>query len=196
MTNLARLRDFVTDFTAFMDSAPDEPRIIDVGGELLGELVAHDDWLPQAFATPSPERYQQYLLHCDPAQRFSVVSFVWGPGQKTPVHEHTVWGLIGMLRGSEYSQPYVLQNGKPVAAGEPHRLTPGMVDVVSPTVGDIHRVSNAFDDRTSISIHVYGANISAVRRMRYTSDGEPVPFMSAYNSDTIPNIEDLAENSK
>jgi predicted metal-dependent enzyme (double-stranded beta helix superfamily) len=31
---------------------------------------------------------------------------VWGPGQTTPIHDHRVWGLIGMLRGSEYSQGF------------------------------------------------------------------------------------------
>ena len=57
----------------------DEPRLLEVTSGLLGELVAHDDWLPPEFAKPHPDRYQQYLLHCDPLERFSVVSFVWGP---------------------------------------------------------------------------------------------------------------------
>ena len=42
----------------------------------------------------------QYLLYCDPEERFSVVSFVWGPGQSTPTHDPSVWGLIGVLRGA------------------------------------------------------------------------------------------------
>ena len=191
---IARLRDFVTDFTALIDQAPDEPRVIAEGGALLKSLVSHDDWLPPAFAASSVDRYAQYLLHCDPAQRFSLVSFVWGPGQKTPVHEHRTWGLIGMLRNAEFSQSYVLDGGKPVAAGDAHRLEPGDLDVVSPAVGDIHRVSNVFDDRTSISIHVYGANISAVRRYRYDRDGDPHYFMSSYHNEATPNLWDLAEN--
>ena len=35
-----------------------------------------------------------------------MVSFVWGPGQKTPIHDHTVWGLVGMLRGAERCRLY------------------------------------------------------------------------------------------
>ncbi|MFX7506820.1 cysteine dioxygenase, partial [Acinetobacter baumannii] len=89
----------------------------------------------------------------------------WGPGQRTPIHDHTVWGLIGMLRGSEYAQPFEIDaDGTPQPQGEATRLEPGDVEAVSPTVGDIHRVHNAYDDRVSISIHVYGANIGAVRR--------------------------------
>ena len=70
------------------------------GGKLLAQLVSHDDWLPDEFAQPNPERYQQFLLYADPDDRFSVVSFVWGPGQATPIHDHTVWGLVGVLRGA------------------------------------------------------------------------------------------------
>ena len=101
MSALAPLREFVVDFARLLDTHPDEPRILDEGGALLRRLVARDDWLPEAFAQPHPEHYQQFLLHADSAERFSVVSFVWGPGQAPPVHDHTVWGLIGLLRGAE-----------------------------------------------------------------------------------------------
>ena len=99
----ARLRQFVQQLAGLLDRQPSESEIIQGGGELLRDLVAHDDWLPEAWAQPSPLRYQQYLLHADALNRFSVVSFVWGPGQSTPIHDHTVWGLIGVLRGAELS---------------------------------------------------------------------------------------------
>src|SRR5690625_7363458 len=82
---------FIEQFTRLMDEAEnDEPRILEQGGRLLETLVATDNWLPDAYAQPHPEYYQQYLLHKDAQNRFSVVSFVWGPGQKTPIHDHTV----------------------------------------------------------------------------------------------------------
>ena len=99
--NLARLRDFVGAFAALVDRAPEEAAILSEGGALLGRLIATDDWLPDDYAEPDPARYRQYLLHCDSRERFSVVSFVWGPGQSTPVHDHRVWGLVGVLRGAE-----------------------------------------------------------------------------------------------
>ena len=95
-----RLRHFIDRLAELLDQQPDEPALLDRGQQLLAELVSHDDWLPDDLAQPDPQRYQQYLLHCDSRQRFSVVSFVWGPGQQTPVHDHRVWGLIGMLRGA------------------------------------------------------------------------------------------------
>ena len=92
------LREFVTAMTALVSSTIDERRLLAKGRQHLARLIASDRWLPEAFATPRADRYAQYLLHCDPLQRFSVVSFVWGPGQRTPVHNHTVWGLVGVLR--------------------------------------------------------------------------------------------------
>jgi rhodanese-related sulfurtransferase/predicted metal-dependent enzyme (double-stranded beta helix superfamily) len=177
----ARVRRFLDALTRLADAGLDPRGLHDAARAPLAELVAHDDWLPARWAQPDPERYQQFLLYRDPAARFSVVSFVWGPGQATPVHDHTVWGLIGMLRGAEYSQPYRLDaDGRAVAGGAAVRLAPGQVEAVGPEIGDIHRVHNAYDDRVSISIHVYGADIGEVERWVYRDDGTRKRFISGY----------------
>ena len=148
---------------------------------LLKTLIAHDDWLPKAFAKPHPQFYQQYLLHADPETRFSVVSFVWGPGQNTPVHDHCVWGVIGMLHGEEMSQAFRMVDGQLTADGPLERLLPGDTAFVSPETGDIHQVSNAFDDRVSISIHVYGTDIGKQRRHVFDpATGAIKDFVSGY----------------
>ena len=179
---IAPLHDFVAAFGRLLDSAPDEARILREGRALLRRLVARDGWLPDAYAQPDPSRYQQFALHVDAAARFSVVSFVWGPGQATPVHDHTVWGLIGMLRGAEYSQGYAQVGDTLQPQGEPVRLAPGDVAAVSPTIGDVHRVRNGHDDRVSISIHVYGADIGRVQRHTYPPEGGRKPFVSGYSN--------------
>ncbi|UQY35246.1 cysteine dioxygenase [Pseudomonas fulva] len=193
--NLQRLRLFIDQLAQLLDSTPEESQVLERGAELLQQLVGHDDWLPTAFAQPDPQRYQQFLLHGDSRQRFSIVSFVWGPGQSTPVHDHRVWGLIGMLRGAELSQGYVRDAAGLRPDGPAVRLQPGQVEAVSPRIGDIHRVSNAFDDRTSISIHVYGANIGAVRRAVYLDDGSEKPFISGYSNSLLPNLWDLSKEN-
>ncbi|SEI39405.1 Predicted metal-dependent enzyme of the double-stranded beta helix superfamily [Azotobacter beijerinckii] len=192
---LDRLRDFVSALADLLDRHDDEESVLREGRHLLHELVRHDDWLPEAFARPDPERYQQYLLHADARQRFSVVSFVWGPGQTTPVHDHRVWGLIGMLRGAEDAQGFALDAEGLRPVGEPVRLSPGQVEAVSPRIGDIHRVFNASPDQVSISIHVYGANIGAVRRAVYLPDGSEKPFISGYSNQVLPNIWDQSKES-
>jgi len=191
MTDISRFRTYVAEMTRLVERAgADEAAMIDGGKALLADLIARDDWLPDAFAAPNPERYCQYLLHCDPLERFSVVSFVWGPGQDTPVHDHTVWGLIGVLRGAEFGQRYAFEDGR-AAIGPQERLEQGQIDVVSPTRGDVHRVANALKDRPSISIHVYGANIGAVRRHVFDpKTGAPKDFISGYSSAVVPNLWD------
>ncbi|MNN56425.1 Cysteine dioxygenase type I [compost metagenome] len=152
-------------------------------------LVANDDWLPAEMAQPHPGYYQQHLLYCDPLDRFSLVSFVWGPGQQTPVHDHTVWGLIGVLRGAELDQRYRDDDGHMVPDGEPERLSAGQVAVVSPTLGDVHRVRNAHDDRVSVSIHLYGGNIGRIRRHVFdVATGVVKPFVSGYANAFVPNL--------
>jgi predicted metal-dependent enzyme (double-stranded beta helix superfamily) len=177
---LAPLRRFVADLSAVLDRTDEETRILIEGRRLLAELIARDDWLPDTHAAPDPARYRQYLLYRDPAARFSVVSFVWGPGQSTPIHDHTVWGLVGVLRGAEVAQSYV-RDGDTLRATAEERLEPGAIDAVSPTVGDLHRVSNGLADRPSVSIHVYGADIGAVNRSTYDDAGRAKPFVSGYS---------------
>ncbi len=190
--NLKRLHAFVSALGEVIDRDRDEADILAGGHILLADVVAHDDWLPDAYAQPDPVHYRQYLLHCDSRERFSVVSFVWGPGQATPIHDHTVWGLVGVLRGAERVESFTRDASGGLVAGPVEILRTGQVDAVSPTVGDIHRVTNA-DAGVSISIHVYGGNIGAVRRATYAASGAAKPFISGYANATLPNIWDRSK---
>lgn len=193
MADTARLRAFVQSFTRLVTEVDnDEERIFVDGKALLADLIGHDDWLPDRFAEPNPERYQQFLLHCDPMERFSVVSFVWGPGQKTPVHDHTVWGMVGVMRGAELCSEYSLDTASgELRADGSHEIQAGGIDLVSPRIGDIHTVENALEDRASISIHVYGGNIGAVERHVYDyPSGRTERFISGYSNEVIPNLWD------
>jgi len=194
--DISPLRRFVLELGALLSRTDDEALILKQGGALLKDLVSHDDWLPDAFAQPDPERYRQYLLHCDPLERFSVVSFVWGPGQATPIHDHTVWGLVGVLRGAELSQAFTRTPPGLKPNGAVRRLLPGDVEAISPRAGDIHQVSNAFADRASVSIHAYGGNIGAVRRGVYDPDGGRKLFVSGYSNPMTPNLWDRSAETR
>lgn len=192
--DLAPLRRFVAEATALVDRGLPQAELLDALAPHLAQLVASDDWLPDELAAADPVHYRQYLLHADPRERLSVVSFVWGPGQATPVHDHTVWGLIGMLRGAEASHAYALDaQGVARPQGEPVHLKPGQVERVSPTLGDIHRVWNLQPEQVSVSIHVYGANIGAVRRSIYPAEGGRRPFVSGYSNRWVPNLWDRSD---
>ncbi len=151
-------------------------------GEILVRLIATDDWLPASHAQSHPQYYQQHKLHVDPAERFSISSFVWGPSQGTPVHNHTVPGWVGVLRGGELCQNYS-PDGQ-TKMGEETRLNPGDIAAVTPhddAIGDVHTVRNAFNDRDSISIHLYRGDIATLPRSVF-KDGLEKPFQSGYSS--------------
>ncbi len=166
-----------------------EAMLLPAATRLLTQLIATDAWLPDDCARPHPVRYQQYLLYGDPLDRFSVVSFVWAPGQATPIHDHTVWGLVGVLRGAEYNVSYRLDSGRLVPNPVIERYEAGEVAVVSPTIGDIHQVRNAHPDKTSVSIHLYGGNIGRIRRHVFDPlTGTEKTFVSGYANVTVPNL--------
>lgn len=195
MTNIEPLREFVSGFTRLFETHSDAALIQKAGAELLKTLVSRDDWLPETYTRPHPERYSQYLLHCDPLERFSVVSFVWGPGQKTPLHDHRVWGLIGMLRGKESETQFTRREDGSFEKGETDFLEPGEVAFLAPGVNDYHLVANALTDQTSISIHVYGANIGGVSRAVYDeASGIEKSFVSGYSSEDVPNLWDRSRS--
>ena len=184
-----KLLTFVKELSLLMEEKPSEAIIFTKGKRLLENLIEVDDWLPEAFSQAHPQYYQQYLLYADPLDRFSIVSFVWGPGQRTPVHNHTVWGMVGQLRGEEKGTPYYRQSDGCFTAGESTISPPGHVDTVSPNTHDVHVVENHLTNQTSISIHVYGGNIGKIQRSVFDPiTGAEKSFVSGYANTVVPNL--------
>ena len=190
-----KLLTFVKELALLLETKPSEELIFSKGKALLENLIAVDDWLPEEFCKVHPQYYQQYLLYADPLDRFSVVSFVWGPGQKTPLHNHTVWGMVGQIRGQERSADYHQQADGSYKADEFTLCKPGQVATVSPNTHDIHVVENALSDQTSISIHVYGGNIGRIERSVFDpTTGTEKLFISGYANSVTPNLWNTASN--
>lgn len=143
---------------------------------LLQRLLAKPDLLPEEYQVPLPNKYAQYLLYKPEDESFSVIAFVWGAGQTAPVHDHLVWGLVGLYRGAvlekrykridlgETEEPrYRLQEVSQVVAKT------GDISFVYPPDYDIHGVSNPFDEK-AITIHIYGTDIG--KQSRHIHDPE------------------------
>jgi predicted metal-dependent enzyme (double-stranded beta helix superfamily) len=188
MANTAMLKNFISEMTAIAGLGLDEPALLERAQPLMHHLLSKDEWLPAAFAEPDERSYRQYLLHCDPLERFSLVSFVWGPGQKTPIHDHTVWGILGVLRGAEVSQRYVAGDGTLHEKGATEVLEAGAIDMVSPLIGDIHKVWNGSSSKAAVSIHLYGGNIGTIKRHSFDTAGVTKTFTSGYSSSVVPNV--------
>ncbi len=176
-----RFTDFVKAATSVIEKHPSEKEIILRMRPLLAELVRYDDWLPEAFSRSHVTNYQQYLLYREPSDHFSIVSFVWAPGQTTPVHDHRVWGLVGVLRGAEISRGYKRDSQGRLKLSDLERLEQGQVGAVGPDTGDIHDVTNPLTDQASVSIHVYGGDIGHIKRHAYDLvTGNSKEFVSGY----------------
>lgn len=181
----APMSAFIRHLGALSDTGAPPRVMADETAAALRGLVAQSVWLPAALAAPHPEHYQQYLLYCDPRRRFSIVSFVWGPGQQTPIHDHMVWGAVGQLQGREISINYALEREGLRVTGT-DTLEVGDVIAFTPEGGDIHEVRNG-DVGVSISIHVYGADIGTISRHVYDRiTGASRPFVSGYSPGPAP----------
>ncbi len=127
----------------------------------LKPFLGRADLLTEAQEAADPDDYVQHLLHVEDDGSFSIVSLVWLPLQQTPIHDHVSWCVVGVHVGEETEVRYNVH-----VEGEDRFLTLektnvnryGSVCAVVPP-GDIHKVLNTGDDKT-ISIHVYGADIS------------------------------------
>jgi predicted metal-dependent enzyme (double-stranded beta helix superfamily) len=141
----------------------------------------HDDWSDTAERVaeqlrrhlPTPDMltveqrmghadgYRSHLLHAERDGGFSIVALTWRPGQVTPIHDHVTWCVFGVIQGIEHEELYTLdaERGLLVEAGSETNGI-GEVSGFAPP-GDIHRVRNV-GDRTAISIHVYGTDVSRI----------------------------------
>jgi 3-mercaptopropionate dioxygenase len=111
--------------------------------------------------TGDPETYRSHVLYSEADGSFSIVALVWRPGQVTRIHDHVTWCVFGVIQGMEYEELFTLNREGEclVEAGYSVNKT-GDVSGFAPP-GDIHRVRNA-GDRTAISIHIYGTDVSRI----------------------------------
>jgi predicted metal-dependent enzyme (double-stranded beta helix superfamily) len=145
-------------FARTADALADDPHTI---AAHLGHLLQRDGWLAPADSAPGTDTYRQHLLHVSPSRRVSIASLVWLPGQRTPIHDHVSWCVVGVYRGVEREERYEL-----VEDGGRRALKPsgtvfaarGHVETLVPPDGDIHAVTAAGRE-IAISIHVYGADL-------------------------------------
>jgi 3-mercaptopropionate dioxygenase len=122
-----------------------------------------------------PDGYRSHVLHSERDGSFSIVALVWRPGQVTPIHDHLTWCVFGVIQGMEYEELFTLdEDGACLVEAGTSASGVGDVSGFAPP-GDIHRVRNA-GDRTAISIHIYGTDVTRIRssvRREYDLPVEP-----------------------
>ena len=149
------------------DEGSDVPHAV---GEALRPFLGRSGLLTPEQEAGDPRRYRTHLLHVPDDGAYSLVAAVWRPGQRTAIHDHVAWCVVGVHRGEEYETRYRLvpddlRGDHLVEDG--HTVGPcGEVTVLTPP-GDIHAVVND-GTAVAVSLHVYGADLrdrgTSVRR--------------------------------
>jgi 3-mercaptopropionate dioxygenase len=190
------LQTFIDDVGLVVSSTDDEYEITKRVAERLSDLLAGGYRLPPEVTRPSPVHHVMYPLYIAPDGSWSMASVVWDVGQRTPVHGHETWGVVGIYSGVEREVRYL----KPVASTAGAALTPageelwepGQVSVCCTTDDDVHAVA-AVGNEPTVGIHVYGGNIGTIRRPSYDpATGEARWFVSGWDQPRGPDRSTIA----
>ena len=169
LTRPAALAELVDRLDAAARSAGGDLAPAEAVGAALQPFLGRPGLLTPEQEAGDPDRFRTHLLHVPDDGAYSLVVAVWRPGQRTPIHDHVAWCVVGVHRGEEHEIRYRLVGD---AAGDHlvedgHTVGPcGTVTVLTPP-GDIHAVVND-SPVVAASLHVYGADLrertTSVRR--------------------------------
>lgn len=134
-----------------------------------------DICLPECVHDPIADHYARRELYRSPTHGYSVVAMTWGPGQGTPIHDHSgLWCVEGVWDGQlEITQYELLES-----AGERFRFRaaggihagPGSAGSLIPP-HEYHTIANASADTVAVSLHIYKAPIECCSKFQ-PDDGE------------------------
>lgn len=143
--------------------------------------------LPPEFTRPAEGRYARRLLHRDDERGYSIVVMAWGPGQKTPIHDHAgMWCVEGVWGGSIDVQQYEM-HGSPRAGDvrfEPrnsYEAGVGSAGCLIPPY-EYHSICNPCQQSTAVSLHIYGGEMACCNVFERQQDGtyvrreKPLPY--------------------
>jgi len=122
------------------------------------------------------ERAQGWYVarrHDSPDGSYSLQVFVWPPGSKTEIHDHSSWGIFCCAIGSLFEERYVrVDDGTKPNHAHLRMLWQTTwkkgdgVSTVLPYDGGIHRVGNSTDE-PAISVHLYGPRMGEIDGQDY-----------------------------
>lgn len=151
------------------------------------DLISDMSWLEDKYQEPVEGGIANYMLAKAPDNSWAVVSTVWWPGYGTPVHDHLIWGLVGVWKGSEHERRYHrLDDGSDPGYAKLEEVDvttnePGDVSLLIPPDEDYHLIRNDHHE-PSCSIHIYGGSLDGILRHSYDLETNEVKeFRSRYN---------------
>ncbi len=179
---LDRLRSSSAELATLLDSRPDDPPCSPKPTPCWPSWCA-DDWLPEDCALPIHSATNSTCA-CHHGSASRCLSFVWGPA-RSPGTRSSVGADRHATRGRILAA-YAFVRGASASSGARRRLEPASRSA-APRIGDVHQVSNAFSDRTSI-ISTSTAPISVRYGVRCSAPKVGKTLISGYSYSRLPNI--------
>ena len=133
--------------------------------------------LPERFHRIRPEGYARRLLYRSEELGYTAVVMTWAAGQRTPLHDHAgIWCVEGVVEGRMDVTQYDLveeHNGgyRFEAKGCVHAAVGSAGCLIPPF--EYHILANALD-RPSITLHVYGGEMTMCHVFEPLADGRYV----------------------
>jgi predicted metal-dependent enzyme (double-stranded beta helix superfamily) len=131
-------------------------------GSLFGDILAgicHGSGFPDVRLGTLFDN--EFVLFQDPGRAFSLRMFIFGPGEKTPIHDHSAWGVLG----SAFGQLEVVKYRREDDGSEPEHarlcvadcrvLAVGEIDTALPFDEGIHRTGSPAGGAT-LMVNIYG----------------------------------------
>lgn len=154
----APMRSLVAELEQISISAPEGRRAAEIA-TALQPYLGHRHLLGPAHLQWSDDHYRTNVVHVGAGGAYSIVALVWRPGQRTPIHSHRSWCVVGVHQGRELERTFRRRAGRLVEQGR-QRLDAGAVTWLAAGDDDIHDVTNVARG-TTVSIHVYGLDYRA-----------------------------------
>jgi len=127
---------------------------------LVEEAVAEPEAIAQALEKAQPGGAQAgAMIH--QSDDLTIVHVVAAPGFVSPVHDHTIWAVVGQYMGQEDNTFYEERDGDLVQVGAQSICAGEVVPLNNKT---IHAIRNASTEEPCRALHVYGGDLLGANR--------------------------------
>ena len=145
--------------------------------ELQVAIRAQRVTLSERFHRVRPEGYARRLLHRNDDLGYTAVVMTWGPGQRTPLHDHAgIWCVEGVVSGQmDVTQFDLVEESADKYRFEAKgcvRASVGSAGCLIPPF-EYHILANALET-PSITLHVYGGEMTTCHVFEPAGNGRYV----------------------
>lgn len=147
-------------------SHPDDQSVADALRSTLCRLIRDREVvLPECVFASATDHYARRELYHSDRHGYCVVAMTWGPGQGTPIHDHSgMWCVEGVWQGQLEITQYELlgqedDRWKFQSVGTLNAGAGSAGSLIPPH--EYHTIRNPSEDEIAVSLHIYKGPMNA-----------------------------------